>query len=1681
MADTDLRREDEIGERYDDMFNNHPDLVQMENDATKREFQSIAAENADLDARADKNAGVEEANRRENSINYVQPDSNDKKSNNILMRRRSPLMVLVGLLGAGLFGASFFGPAGALIHVAEIVKEKYDTMSSVVDARGTLVLKNRMFDTSVGCKIKIRCKYSGITQRQMDRLEANGAKLVDADGKPVSKNALGRYTGGKKLVLSDGTEITADKYRRSLRTSAELRTVSRSVFAPRWVSWNDEISTKIKQTRRLVQNPKWEEESKGDDKDVGTRKSISSAVGGEGAEISSTDPEIRYDDEGNPIDNPNDAIDFGEATDQINEEAASLSADAADGKPIDPIPTNTAEAAMMKESLTHSVKNRVMEVANPLGFLNGYCEAFQLSKALILASKTILLVQIMRYASQFMSTADKLKAGDASSTEVAAAMTILYRINKSGESFGDSNGYHYATYGKVSPAGIGSSASGNGVVRVLKEATIGWANKVPGGATTVNDTCKVLTNAWVGGALSLTSFIPGVGQAVKFATKLGSEAGESAAKKFIKETIEKEIKKYFEDGVASGLKDLSAKIAKMAAGPAGIFIASYLVARYAVPALARIVAGAALTGNEDGVTALDTIANGFEATNNQSALARGLQPLHKNELSAFIDYKEENDNQYATDMMAAANPFDTLDPYSFVSQVSARLYPQAIKAQSMNGAATIGSLGSVVSLLSPTKIFGGTSARAASADNGCDDDYLSEKKLATSPFCNVTFGFADTNMLQSKDPQAVADWMYDNNQVDDNGDPVAGSDFAEFKATCVDVGEKIISDSDIGDEARVPEECFAESEKWDSSKDAVKMYRLYLLDTSTDEGMDYVIKTETNQVEPFTFGVASYNMCHEGNHPGCPQKATKATLISNLIKGSGGSAFDVVGAQELSPDTQTDVLKLLPDYESFPKEVAKNRGLAIFWNTTKFQKQDQGYIENVYSNTGDLLNRAGTGNNAYPAGHPWVKLSGGGRSIYVITSHSPNNNYPNAEKAREYRRKNAEAYLKWAAPLATGDNLVVVTGDFNSSVTADGDSSTYCILTGTSILKHAYDIENGLNGACPTKNSTISIDQIYASMNIQGITATGWKHMNNSEVTGTDHSPAYTSITLPGLAISAASEELKIGTYNIRTFTLNNSDFGDPNTVYDEKDKARAVAAAESVKNQGVGVVAIQEARGDQLRDLVGAMGYESTDINGGGIDSESNIAWDPTRYKKVRDGSVVIPKDTSKNRKAGWVELESTATSRKFIVFSMHTATANDTLRKEAARVVLEEARKLSDGSEVPVFVAGDMNSNDSAAGRRGVYDVFKESKYLEDTRDMAKQKEGFNCDTENSPENGRQDCRETKGSHIDQVWVTKDSNAQVSLWKNVATGEALKISDHNLVYADVLLQGGGDVNVATFNILHSDGTPESSWGPRLQRSFDTLNSNQISVAGLQEVRPDQLGAIKNAKYGFGSKYDIWPKDTKQPDFSPNPVIWDKGRYNLVAGSEKRIPLYYGPANNLIDHMIQVRLKDTASGLEFYVLNTHDPAGSQGGNDMIRASANCAGKTNINYRECDAYRHVDYINQLSKQNIPIIFTGDFNSQYSLVRSGAGGNHTSRQDRDLLTYCILSKNTPLRNSWDVLKGNKTGCPSSASSYGNSIDHIYVSPGVGVSKYWYAKKGPSQNGSDHPTIMSQLKFGAGGSN
>jgi hypothetical protein len=225
---------------------------------------------------------------------------------------------------------------------------------------------------------------------------------------------------------------------------------------------------------------------------------------------------------------------------------------------------------------------------------------------------------------------------------------------------------------------------------------------------------------------------------------------------------------------------------------------------------------------------MDTMAGGFDATNQVTAQQAGMVPLTKDQASAFNDFNSSYRSTYVADMRAQSNPFDVYNPYSQGNALATSFYSFTSK---LSQSSLLTAPATILSSLNLGNLFSST-ANADSLSFG-DDSYLNGQRLATSPFNTVVMGYNDLSMLQNTDPDTgVTQWMLDNKQIDNDGNAIEGSHWADFQEKCLN--DKIIADPDVLEGALDPD-C---TDPGKNNTTERKMFHLYSIDDQSTGAMD---------------------------------------------------------------------------------------------------------------------------------------------------------------------------------------------------------------------------------------------------------------------------------------------------------------------------------------------------------------------------------------------------------------------------------------------------------------------------------------------------------------------------------------------------------------------------------------------------------------------------------------------------------------------------------------------------------------------------------------------------------------------------------------------------------------------------------------------------------------------------
>lgn len=288
----------------------------------------------------------------------------------------------------------------------------------------------------------------------------------------------------------------------------------------------------------------------------------------------------------------------------------------------------------------------------------------------------------------------------------------------------------------------------------------------------------------------------------------------------------------------------------------------------------------------------------------------------------------------------------------------------------------------------------------------------------------------------------------------------------------------------------------------------------------------------------------------------------------------------------------------------------------------------------------------------------------------------------------------------------------------------------------------------------------------------------------------------------------------------------------------------------------------------------------------------------------------------------------------------------------------------------------------------------------------------------------------------------------------------EATKIvlaltGDEEQTSAGCLPVASGRLLVATYNVLGSSHTSDpgglAPGTQRIERAYKLIVSKGFTVVGLQELQRDQRKRLREL---LGSEWGIWPKQPTYTDaggaiHADNSIIWDKSQVKLIEGSSLPMPEYFNGKRNIP----LVELEHLASGQRFFVANTHDPTDSENAFKRYRA----------------AKQHAADSERLAAEQ-PTFFVGDYNSGFDLRYNE---NNTYQNDRNNLTWCVMTDSGTMRNAYDALKGRQGRCPEETSRERGigPVDHVYVSQDLTVTDSQVVLD-RSLTASDHPVVYAE---------
>lgn len=702
------------------------------------------------------------------------------------LKKYGPVGALLTLVvGAGLGMNAFFAPSLLIIHMKEIMVDRFNTSLLSSEARSSKLINAKADSATAGlCArgITIKCRFSTMSSTQVAAFRNAGITVL-----PETPNAGGGRVKPDAYVWK-GQEIRAIDFERVSQSDPSFKRALRVAYNPRFA---------------LFHGPAWS----GTSAKLGTSKRPVVITGDTDAERqASLDESVRSPAATTDIDPARVAqICAGEADPDDCQRQRTADADAN-------ARATTADAdasTKVSQALSTNPTDALGRVVNITGAVDSYCQAYNSIRAIGYAGKAIRAVQLARWAMAFMSLADEIKATGNVSPERMAFMggiltEVTYDVAQTSRqiirgSATDSFGYKFAAFGDTTgPTRSMNIASrfiaGGGFAGDLQNLSNTVLEFFPGGKDSARETCKVLANPVVqGGSFVLGAaflFVPGAGQA---------------------------------------------KILGQIALGAGVQLGIALLPSL----LAEIVAGT-ITEGVKGEEAGNVYASGAgKIMSDTLAGEAGNGLMTPGDAAVYLGENNRLLAQFKADEATDLSPFDPTHGNTFLGSIVSTLIPNLYSSN--NGGRVLQSVAGIVtsgfaSMIPESQAM--AESNLADSLGICNDLDVIEIGYAADPFCNVIRGIP-TQYL-NKNPLQVIDELIASGLMDDKG--VRSSSYNKFIDECITSDQPPgYGGAEIDFDPAKGKECIIDSGN-------VNMY-LHYQDSQIQDTMDGLLTAQADDLE----------------------------------------------------------------------------------------------------------------------------------------------------------------------------------------------------------------------------------------------------------------------------------------------------------------------------------------------------------------------------------------------------------------------------------------------------------------------------------------------------------------------------------------------------------------------------------------------------------------------------------------------------------------------------------------------------------------------------------------------------------------------------------------------------------------------------------------------------------------
>ena len=649
------------------------------------------------------------------------------------LKKRGPMAAIITLLFGGTAGISFF-LTGALAPIAffENVTDDLNDQLAAMDVRSDASVRNKIPSSErnqviAGCtKLTIRCKFKTMSSKQVQKYALAG---ITVTGDPVIAGRIAPTNYSYR-----GTDYTPRAFSDALNNDPTIRTAFKSALNMKFLGTSD--TSFVGRTLRVLGIDKRPPELRGNSAERAQQLMNKTNVG------------------------------------NISEVNFSPADPAADGTPLWTLDnSDTPEKRYTqaeRDKLTRDIKrnsrskpptrmqSNAIKALGVLGTADLACTVNQMIGGASVAAKMASHYQLAQYIMPLASLAHQAKAGDISVEDGEAL----------GKFFGDTdNRQKIIDYNNAFNYDEASE-------QLSAKEEIPMIDNPHYGKNALDTNLYQLSSSGMLGSSSQINAQYSLGMSRgQLLASLGAFAGVASTLSQIPKGTCEVIQNWFVRGasliagISLGFFSFGGSVVVQAAAASGLFVASILLEAMINNAITGSVLGEDMEDApvERGVAGW----TGMAGILSEGAKHRGLMPATGADMAIYNQEQIKSKNDYIALEKANADPFDTMNQYSFMGSFARTLLPYA--DASNNVASTVGNIASLAAT-SFASALNPIPAHAAPIDQSrfkqCDDEGYAAIGIEPDVQCNVRYHMPAADLALDMD--AVALYMEENGYVEPN-------------------------------------------------------------------------------------------------------------------------------------------------------------------------------------------------------------------------------------------------------------------------------------------------------------------------------------------------------------------------------------------------------------------------------------------------------------------------------------------------------------------------------------------------------------------------------------------------------------------------------------------------------------------------------------------------------------------------------------------------------------------------------------------------------------------------------------------------------------------------------------------------------------------------------------------------